>query len=100
MKVVGIGYLKETLSGEIRALYTMKDSLEVDPNKLTGKESVDVVEKNLSRLIMSAESFWNSISNSVIQFPRELVYLMSFIRNIVTDLFPEDKNVQYSCVRY
>lgn len=99
MKVVGTKYLKETICDEIRNLYTLKDSLEVDPNKLTGRETIDAVEKNLARLLLSAESMWNAVSNGVNGFPRELVYLMSFIRATVTKLFPTDVNVQYSCVR-
>lgn len=92
--------MKDTICSEVRNLYTLKDSLEVDPNKLTGRETIDAVEKNLARLLLSAESLWNSVSNSVNVFPRELVYLMSFIRATVTRLFPADVNVQYSCVRY
>nr|XP_018670524.1 probable Ras GTPase-activating protein isoform X3 [Ciona intestinalis] len=74
LRLVGMGYLYNTLGEFISALFSMEEDCEVDGSRLPPHASLDANQKNLQ---MSCEIALCKITSSVNNFPSELREVMS-----------------------
>ncbi|KAJ3051557.1 Ras GTPase-activating protein 1 [Rhizophlyctis rosea] len=92
MKLLGMEYLRSTLTSLIRGVYTSKFSCEVDPNRLPQAKDTSVqVTRNWKRLLTQVTIFWEAIQKSVDKIPRELITVFSNIAASAHDKFKEER---------
>ncbi|KAI8917019.1 hypothetical protein DFJ77DRAFT_328679 [Powellomyces hirtus] len=101
MKVIGMGYLTDTIGLLVRQVYMAKDACEVDPTRV---EHADALNRNWKKLKTLVEGFWEAISKSAHNCPKELKEVFSFVRESVShkwdgaDGIETSQPVQYAAI--
>lgn len=86
-KMLGGSYLREILQPTLQSLITSNQSLEIDPNKVTGGEDIAA---NLAKIKSMSEELLNVIINSVDKCPYQFRQVCACLYDTIAKKFPED----------
>ncbi|KAG0057627.1 hypothetical protein BGZ83_007000 [Gryganskiella cystojenkinii] len=84
MRLVGTEYLDDTLGDILRNICKNKISCEVDPSKL---EKNDDAAKQWRTLMTHTRACWKAVTDSVNNFPKELLQVFSHLQKRLTEKF-------------
>jgi len=89
--------LNKTLKNCIRDLYKSTDSFEIDPLKIDSESDKELkVQKNFQKLIKKTAQIWQSIRDTVGEFPRPLRRTLRHLSQAAKAKWPEDTATQYT----
>jgi Ras GTPase-activating protein 3 len=95
LNLAGASLLQQVMKEPIAETYKSKRSCELDPTRLTPKDSA---EKNLETLIGRVQSIWSNIQISTVQVPPALRNIFSHLQDLVSHKWPSEPNVKYLAV--
>jgi len=95
MKQISGEYLRTALSAVTKAVFSSKQSCEVDLSRL---EEGEDVKRNTKRLLGFVRSYLDAIYASIDSIPSELRTLFNTIQDQVMHKFPNDRKIRYTAV--